>query len=137
MNIITRPANHNLYVEQLFELLNRRRLETLREHGIERTHAEPELAQLGLAVTVALFNALVASHPQAVEQGTLNVEALWEDFTATGGYAFAQDLIEPKPLMPVDLWKWFVESVVVNAALSFSQVAGGEADSADAGAEAL
>ncbi len=117
-------SKHALYVERLFDLLYRKRLEALREHGIERMSTEPEFAQLGMEVTYVIFNILVAFHPRAVEQGVLDVEAVWANFMATSGHDFAKDLIEPNrhPLMPATLWKWFIESVLRNAALSFSQI---------------
>jgi hypothetical protein len=123
-----RAAKHREYVGQLLDLLSRKRLEKMRERGVKRTDATPELADLGMLMTRAIFDHVVIAWRDALDAGDRDIESLWSYLMNDGGYQFASGLVKGDIDMPSNLGASFVYEIVQGATLSLLSIAEEDAE---------
>jgi hypothetical protein len=115
-------VKHNEYVGALFDLLRRRRIEKMRDLGIQRDDTTPEFALLGSRMTKAIFDHLVIARRDALDAGACDIESLWDYFMGDAGYSFADGMVKGDPHTPPDLWSSFIYTVIQEAAMSFLDI---------------
>jgi len=72
-----RAAKHREYVGQLLDLLSQKRLDKMRERGIQRTDVTPEIAHLGMLMARTICDHLVISKREELDAGFCDIESLW------------------------------------------------------------
>ncbi len=115
-------VKHYEYVGALFDLLHRKRIEKMRDLGIQREDTSPEFALLGSRMTNAIFEHLVVIRRDALDAGICDIESLWEYFVDDAGYGFAEGMVKGDPSIPPDLWSSFIYAVIHDAATSFLDI---------------
>ena len=115
-------ARRHEYVRELFDLLRRKRLEKMRDLGIQRADTAPEFADLGVRTTKAIFDHLVIAKRTALDAGACDIESLWAYFIDDAGYQFASGMVQGDITMPPDLWASFIYQTVQGAAMSFLDI---------------
>src|SRR5262245_9981792 len=116
-------VKHYEYVGELFDLLRRKRIEKMRDLGIQREDTAPEFALLGLRMTKAIFEHLVVIRLNALDAGACDIESLWDYFMDDAGYRFAEDMVKGALGVPPDLWSSFIYQVIQGAAMSLLDIA--------------
>ncbi|MCI0392568.1 MAG: hypothetical protein MOB07_27870 [Acidobacteria bacterium] len=116
-------VKHYEYVGALFDLLRRKRIEKMRDLGIQREDTAPEFALLGSRMTKAIFEHLVVIRRDALDAGACDIESLWDYFMGDAGYRFADGMVKGDPGIPPDLWSSFIYAVIQEAAISFLDIA--------------
>jgi hypothetical protein len=111
------------YVGALFDLLRQKRIERMRDLGIQREDTAPEFALLGSRMTKVIFDHLVVTQRDALDAGTCDIEALWEYFMDDAGARFAEGMVKGDIGIPPDLWVSFIYTVIQGAAISFLDIA--------------
>jgi hypothetical protein len=119
---MARAGHHHQYVGQLFEILRLKRLEKMRERGLQRADTTPEFAILGKNLTKALFDHLVISRRDALDAGVCDAESLWKHFMGDAGYRFASAMIRGDVTLPPNVWAIFIYQIVQGAARSFLDI---------------
>jgi len=91
-------VKHYEYVGALFDLLRRKRIEKMRDLGIQREDNTPEFALLGSRMTKAIFEHLVVTHQDALDAGACDIESLWDYFMGDAGYRYADGMVKATPI---------------------------------------
>jgi hypothetical protein len=125
-------ARQHEYVEQLFEILRRKRLEKMREQGVRCEDALREFAALGKNLATAIFDQLVIARRDALDAGACDIESLWTYFMGDAGYRFAQSMVKGDIALPPNLLASFIYRVVQVAAMPFLDIV---EEDAEGGAE--
>jgi hypothetical protein len=120
---MAKVAHHHQYVGQLFDILRRKRIDKMRERGVQRTDTTSEFAAPGKSLTKVIFNHLVIARRDVLDAGACDIESLWEYFMSDAGYRFASGMVKGDITMPPNLWASFIYQVVQGAAMSFLDVA--------------
>jgi hypothetical protein len=115
-------VKHYDYVGALFDLLRRKRIEKMRDLGIQREDTNPEFVLLGWCMTKAIFEHLVVTRRDALDAGACDIESLWDYFMGDAGYRFADGMVKGDPNIPPDLWSSFIYTVIQDAAMSFLDI---------------
>src|SRR5262249_25300217 len=110
------------YVGELFDLLRRKRLEKMRDLGIQRADTAPEFADLGVRTTKAIFDHLGIAKRAALDACGCDIESLWAYFIGEAWYGFASSMVQGDIGMPPDLWASFIYQTVQGAAMSFLDI---------------
>jgi hypothetical protein len=121
-SLMASAARRHEYVGELFDLLRRKRLEKMRDLGVQRADTAPEFADLGVRTTKAIFDHLVIAKRAALDAGACDIESLWAYFIGDAGYRFASDMVKGDITMPPDLWASFIYQTVQGAAMSFLDI---------------
>jgi len=122
-------ARHREYVGQLLDLLSRKQLDKMRDRGVQRTDATPEIARLGMLMARTVFDHLVIARREELDAGLCDIESLWAYLMNDDGYHFASSLIKWDMYMPPNLWASFIYQIIQGAVASFLDVV--EEDSTD------
>jgi hypothetical protein len=115
-------VKHYGYVGALFDLLRRKRIEKMRDLDIQREDTSPEFALFGWRMTKTIFEHLVVIRRDALDEGSCDIESLWDYFMGDAGYSFADGMVKGDPHIPPDLWSSFIYTVIQEAAMSFSDI---------------
>ena len=121
-SLMDSEARRHEYVGELFDLLRRKRLEKMRDLGVQRADTAPEFADLGVRTTKAIFDHLVIAKRAALDAGACDIESLWAYFMDDAGYRFASGMVQGDITMPPDLWASFIYQTVQGAAMSFLDI---------------
>ena len=121
-SLMAGAARRHEYVGELFDLLRRKRLEKMRDLGVQRADTAPEFADLGVRTTKAIFDHLVIAKRAALDAGACDIESLWAYFMDDAGYRFASGMVQGEITMPPDLWASFIYQTVQGAAMSFLDI---------------
>jgi hypothetical protein len=127
-SLMDSEARRHEYVGELFDLLRRKRLERMRDLGVQRADTAPEFADLGVRTTKAIFDHLVIAKRAALDAGACDIESLWAYLIDDAGYRFASGMVQGDITMPPDLWASFIYQTVQGAAMSFLDIVEEDAD---------
>ena len=73
---MARVAGRHSYVEELFDMLRRKRLEKMRDLGLQRADTTSEFAVLGVRMAKVIFDHLVIARRDALDCGACDIESL-------------------------------------------------------------
>jgi len=92
-SLMASAASRHTYVEELSDMLRRKRLKKMRDLGLQRADTTPEFADLGMRTTKMIFDHLVIARRDALDSGACDIESLWAYFMGDAGYQFASGMI--------------------------------------------